>query len=470
MKRDNIIDKAAQQRFIWTKQEKPTTVDILSFVDNYMQSAELRKLRTYAQYFESLNPEMLKRYTDKLQRNKTPNHFVPTGYYGTIVETMAGYLYQNVQYVSDDKQFSESLKEILDYNEIDVIDMETGIRALTYNKAAEIVYTVGDENNTQIEVVGIDPRQMIFVYNSDIKPQMICGIYIIKSPSPDFDYYVDVIYSDEWQYYTIKDNVIAEREPSRPLYFSQCPVIEYRTESLNNNSSFNKVIPYIDALDFIMSGNSNEVSRLVDALLVIGKIIKDEDLEHMEEWKVLQGMKTEDRAEYLTKDMSPQFREYVSKLLIQEIHKHSHVIDWYSPDSGMSGDVSGKALITRLFDMDMFSKRIEKVYKRGAYKRIDLISELMSKKSMPVSEDYKIVFNRTLPNMTVDTAVAIKDVAFLSNKTKMELSGIDYETEKERLEDEKEETIEISQLLSQSDRTKPVDNTEKEVKSADELD
>ena len=69
-------------------------------------------------------------------------------------------------------------------------------------------------------------------------------------------------------------------------------------------------------------------------------------------------------------------REYVSELLVREIHKHSHVIDWYSDD--ILGEASAKALRTRLFDMDMYSKRLEMVFREGAYKRISLIGEMLS--------------------------------------------------------------------------------------------
>ena len=136
------------------------------------------------------------------------------------------------------------------------------------------------------------PRQMALIYNGDIEPELICGIYIRKSTDKNYEYFVDVIYSDEWQFYNMKDGKISEREPNRPLFFMECPVVEYRTELLSDNSSFHKILPYVDALDIIMSGNSNEIDRLVDAILVLGKIIKDEDLEHMEEWKTLEGMKT----------------------------------------------------------------------------------------------------------------------------------------------------------------------------------
>lgn len=462
MKKNTAIEQASTQRFTWTKEEKMTIEDINSFVEAYMASSELRLLQNYAQYYESLNPDLLKQYQDKYARGKTPNNFNPTAYYSTIVDTMSGYMFQNIVYSADDEAYSKTLNDILTANDNDVKDMETGTRALCYNKGIEIVYSTGDANATEIKFTSLDPRQMILVYNDNIEPKVIAGIYVIKSPVKEYDLYIDVIYKDEWQYYQAKDGNMSERQPSKQLFFSECPVIEYRTEVLSKNSSFHVVLPYINALDFIMSGNSNEIDKLADAFLAIGTVLTDEQKENMSEWKTLEGLAKEDRAEYITKDMSPQFREYVSKLLINEIHKHSHVIDWYSPDSGLSGEASGKALITRMYDMDTMSQRIEKIYRKGLMKRINLINELMGIKSMPTGQ-VKITFNRIKPDMMIDTAAALTNVTFISDQTKREICGIDEDVEKERLDKEKETEIDVSDLMPQKpigDKMTPTEEDE----------
>jgi SPP1 family phage portal protein len=146
----------------------------------------------------------------------------------------------------------------------------------------------------------------------------------------------------------------------------------------------------------------------------------------------------DDRAEYIQKDASPEFRKYVSELLINEIHKHSHVIDWYAPDTGMSGQVSAKALRTRLFDMDMYSQRIEKIYRDGVAKRIRLINTLMLAKKLPVDADVTIIYNRTVPSEFLDMLEAFKNVDFLSKRTIYETLGLDAEEELKRKEEENE--------------------------------
>lgn len=438
---------SVNNRITWNKSEAIDKESLVNIVKNYLSGNEFKRLDMYSEYYEGENTEIVKRYNDKAYRRKTPNNKVPTGYYSTIVDTMGGYLFNNVQYVSKGSdEYSKVLNSILYNNDVEVKDMNSGTMALAYNKGIEIVYTVGDAKTTAIKFSTIEPSQMILVYNSDIEPELIAGIYIMETQNKDYDYYIDAIYKNVWQYWKIKGSEISEREPERELFFSECPVVVYNTELLSQLSSFNIIIPYIDALDYVITGNSNEMERLVDTILKLSMLVKPEDAVNMTEWKFIEGMQKEDIAEYIEKDTSPEFREYVSKLLIQEIHKHSHVIDWYSPDSGLSGAVSAKALITRLFDMEMFSNRIEKVYRKGAWKRINLITEIMKIKNHPVGE-VDIIFKRTQPNMLLDILQALKDIPFISDETKREIAGIDEVKEKQRLEDQVKET-DITDLLT----------------------
>jgi SPP1 family phage portal protein len=426
--------------------EKLSNKEIEKIIKDYWNSVEYKRIKKYFMYYDVENKEIIQKFLDKKRRNKKPNNLVPTSYYATIVDSMAGYMFNNVQYqpeTKQDEQFSIEFNKILKNNNVDIKDMNTGIRALSLNKGIELVYTEGNIDNTEIRFANINPLNMIVVYDDTIEPDVFAGIWIRESKEEDYDYYVDVIYNNEWQYYTMKNNELNLFKESRELLFSKNPICVYNTDVLNYKSPFDKIIPYINALDIVVTGNSNEIERLVDALLVIGRLLNEEDLQHMDEWKALMEIKSDERAEYLTKDMSPSFREYVTKLLIQEIHKHSHVIDWYSPDTGLSGAVSAKSLITRLFDMNMYSQRIEKIYKEGAEKRNSLIFEFMKIKGMGQG-NIKIIYNRTVPSDFEDKINAMKGVDFLSKQTKVEQVGLDWNIEQKRIEEEQGDMEEIN--------------------------
>jgi SPP1 family phage portal protein len=421
---------------IWNKEERPAAQDILNIYDDYV-SNYLHKIETYRNYYEVENADITRFWRDRNYRSKKPNNLIPTAYYKTIVDSMSGYMFNNVAYepVEEvDANYVSQLNDILNDNNVDIKDMATGINALYCNKGVELVYTVGDGRTpAEIKYTSLDPRSVIIVYTDDIEPEVFFGIYITKYGDI---VNLDVIYNSEWQYYTVKENKISQRKEPRILYFSKCPICVYRADMVSDKAPFHQIIKYIDALDMLLTGNSNEIDKLFDAILIIGKQLTEEQKKaNLSEWKLIDDMRQEDRAEFLERDMSPEFREYVSKLLAQEIHKHSHVIDWASPDSGISGAVSAKSLKTRLFDMNMYSNRIEKIYKEGAEKRIELITEMMNAKGMPIGE-VNIIFNRSLPSEFEDLATVLKDVGFLSDQTKCEKLGIDWETEKARREEE----------------------------------
>jgi SPP1 family phage portal protein len=408
--------------------EKLTADEVKKIVEGWQNDPAKQQISMYSQYYQAENPPLVKRIKDRNYRGKTPNNFVPTAYYTTVVDSMAGYLFSDVEYNTEDS-YSENIKSVLDDNRQAIKDMKLGVQAMAYNRAVELVYA-NERAEPMFSV--LNPASVIPLYTDDIEPILFAIIWVRDA---DSDKIVDVIYHDEWQYYRIKKGAISQREDPRELFFSECPAVVYETQIIGHKPPFHQIVPYIDALDWLISGNSNEIERLVDALLVLGNTVKKEDLEHMDEWKALQGMKSDMRAEYLTKDMSPQFREYVSKLLIQEIHKHAHVVDWYNPDSGLSGATSGKALLTRMFDMDMYSNRIEKVFREGTEKRLKLIGEIQSKKGIKV-EPVTVNFKRNRMTDVEEKIVALSQAVFLSAQTKIEEAGFDYEVEKERLETE----------------------------------
>lgn len=457
----NKIELSDKNFYIWDQEEKLNNESIESYIQSYLSGNELKRITVYNDYYGGDNTEILKYHKDRKNRRVTPNNCIPTGYYSTIIDTMAGFMFSNIQYTSEqesDENFIESLNAVLDNNNSDVKDMESGVNALAYNKAIELVYTVGDSvNKPEIKFTSIDPRQMLLIYNDDIEPLLLCGIRITLSNNKDYDYMIDVIYKDEWQYYYLKNGKLSSRKESKTLLFSECPVIVYRAEILTDKSPFNIVIPYIVALDNVVTGNSDDIDKLTDAILILTKMLDADTLKNLKELKAISGMDEKDRVEYVEKNNSPEFRQYVSKLLINEIHKHSHVVDWYNPDSGISGDASAKALRTRLFDMSMYSKRLEKVYIKGLKKRIKLIAEMMKITDQGYG-NISIKLNREIPSEFLDLAPVLNNLEFISTPSKLEMLGMNVEKEIKKLDEEK--TANVARFMQESRVTDGVTNEE----------
>lgn len=413
-----------------------TNPEIVEKIKEYIGSKEYTHLKELDDLYEADNPEILQRGADKARRGKTPNNVIPTGYYSTVTDTMAGYMFQDIQYICENEALQANLDKIFEENNIQVEDMKMGISALAFNKGVEYVYT---DEKANIKIRRLNPLNTIINYsdNIDMDPVSAINFSIINKKENKYS----VLYiepKEERRFMAEGENISGEE--TKTLIFDALPVIDYRAQIIGKKAPFEVIVPYIRGLDALVSGNANEIDRLTDAILVLGKVLDEADLAHMEEIKAFMDMSTEDRAEYLTKDVSPEFRKYVSELLIREIHKHSHVIDWYASDQGQTQDASGKALRTRLFDMDMYSKRIEMAYREGAQKRLVALDKIATPLKLPIGR-VEIEFKRTMIDDFMDDAVKLSNVTFLSDITKRERLGIDEVVEQGRLAEERPEGV-----------------------------
>jgi SPP1 family phage portal protein len=413
-----------------------TGQEIQKAIEVFESSKIYSDMKLYRDFYLKRNPALMNRVQERERKHKTPNWCVPTAYFSTVIDTHAGYLFSNIQYDCADGDYEDAVQKILDKNNISVKDMKAGLNALTYNRAYELIYTVGDGTslkNTEIRIASLDPLSVVPIYSDDIEPKLTAIIWYRMNGDK---YLADYISATEWKQFerTEKDKdytLVNERV----LWLSECPVVEYRSEMIGDASPFDGVISYIEALDWAITGNSNEIDRIVDAILMLGKKLpKDVELSEI---KTLEDItKDELTPQFLEKNLSPEFRKYVTDLLIQEIYKHSHTVDWHTT---MSGDASAKALKIRLFDMDMFSKRIEKVFMDGTRKRLELLGDLVKLKENLQPEEMKITFERTLPTDVESLIQVLTGVDWISAQTKQEWVGLDAEVEASRLGEQRPE-------------------------------
>ncbi len=408
---------------------------IKGLIDGYTSTNIYRQMQLYYDLYMKRNPNLMERIRQRDMKKRTPNWCVPTAYFSTVIDTHAGYLFSNVQYDSENDDYEAHLQEILDANNVSVKDMKAGLNALTFNRAYELVYTVGDGENlkgTQIKFAPLDPLSVVPIYSDTIEPEIIAVVWFRESNGAKL---ADYITATEWtQFRAEKDKEDYIQIDTRVLAFSMCPVVEYRSEMIGDTSPFDAVVSYIEALDWAITGNSNEIDRIVDAILLLGKQLSPDDRDHLNEIKTLEDIsKDEITPQFLEKNLSPEFRKYVTDLLIQEIYRHSHTVDWHTQ---MEGEASAKALKIKLFDMDMYSKRIEKVFVDGTKKRLDLIMELVRLRDNLQPEQFSISFERTLPTDNETLIQVLTGVDWISNQTKQEWVGLNSDIEQERLNGE----------------------------------
>lgn len=407
---------------------------IKELIDGYTSTNIYRQMQLYYDLYMKRNPNLMERIRQRDMKKRTPNWCVPTAYFSTVIDTHAGYLFSNVQYDSENDEYEAHLQEILDANNVSVKDMKAGLNALTFNRAYELVYTVGDGEDlkgTQIKFASLDPLSVVPIYSDTIEPEIIAVVWFRESNGKQL---ADYITKDIWQHYEADEKKVYQLMYENTLSFSMCPVVEYRSEMIGDTSPFDSVVSYIEALDWAITGNSNEIDRIVDAILLLGKKLSPDDRDHLNEIKTLEDIsKDEITPQFLEKNLSPEFRKYVTDLLIQEIYRHSHTVDWHTQ---MEGEASAKALKIKLFDMDMYSKRIEKVFIEGTQKRIALLGELIRLRDNMQPEPISVSFERTLPTDNETLIQVLTGVDWISNQTKQEWVGLNSDIEQERLNGE----------------------------------
>lgn len=416
-----------------------TGKEIQELIETFEGSKIYSDMKLYKDFYLKRNPALVKRIRERDRQHRTPNWCVPTAYFSTVIDTHAGYLFSNVQYDSPDGDYEDTMQEILNKNNVQVKDMKAGLNALTYNRAYELIYTIGDGTSlkdTEIRIASLDPLSVVPIYSDDIEPELIAIIWYRESGKKML---ADYISATEWIQFAKKNDDTKktdyEKVDERKLWLTKCPVVEYRSELIGDFSPFDGVISYIEALDWAITGNSNEIDRIVDAILLVGKKLPQEVVDNLSEIKTLEDItKDELTPQFLEKNLSPEFRKYVTDLLIQEIYRHSHTVDWHSE---MQGEASAKALKIKLFDMDMYSKRIEKVFIEGTRKRLEVLGDLVRLKYNLQPEEFQITFERTLPTDVESLITVLTGVDWISDQTKQEWVGLDAEVEMARLSEQK---------------------------------
>ena len=82
-----------------------TSADIKKAIQDFQSGTVYRNLKLYSDYYRQSNPKLLARVSERERKHKTPNWCVPSAYFATVVDTMAGYMFSDVNISCDDKTY-----------------------------------------------------------------------------------------------------------------------------------------------------------------------------------------------------------------------------------------------------------------------------------------------------------------------------------------------------------------------------
>lgn len=406
--------------------EKELTLSLINEIVSEYNTSRFSKLQDY---YDGIS-DITGRERDKLK----PNNKLVSNYPAYIVDLMTGYSTgKPVAYTSQEDSLMDVLQDIFDYNdeqdENAELDKIRSIKGVAY----ELVY-LDEEGNIRFN--GLDPENLIAVYDTKIVPDMRFAIRFYTLDEVD---YIEV-YDTEYITRYIKKGKDLTIIDQVQHYAGQVPVIEYR----NNNElvgDFEKVMSLIDAYDKIQSDTVNDMELLADAYLVLEGMqgTTNEDLIAMRESRAFM-LPPESKAYYLLKQINDTALENMKSRLNEDIHKFSKVID--VSDDKFGGNASGVAMKYKLLALEQVVAMKERKFKRGLQKRLELICQYLNLKGG--NYDYKTVnikFTRNIPvNELESVDMAIKLKGIVSDKTALSILPFveDVNRELEMLENERE--------------------------------
>ena len=408
------------------------------------------------------------------QDTSKPNNKISHAYASYITDSVVGYFMgKPVSYSFNDETLAEQFDDIFKYNDETAENTQLATDASIFGCAVELMYV---DNNLMPRFKAVSPLEVIAIYDCSIEENLIGAVRHWKVQLVDEE---DVDYIE---YYTAnkvikftsnhQGDVVGAVEETEH-FFGDIPLVIYE----NNHDcvgDFEKVTDLINALDKVVSDTANDFEMFSNAIMVIKGVDMDEEL--FEKLKTMRLMnlvgdaeQKDVSAEYLYKDIPDQALENYKNRLVDNIHMFSGVPNMN--DENFANNLSGVAIQFKLSNLEFKCATKESYFRKGLLRRIELICNLqglMGKvgETKDIIKNVDIRFTRNVINNTNEMIQqAIQLSTIVSKETVLEnLAGLipDVQEELERLNTEREESIEFMQDYSQDEFAHKEDEDSKE--------
>lgn len=407
---------------------------------------------------------------NRSKKTNVPNNKIVCNHAKDISDTATGYFMGNpIVYTSDDNL--DVFTDQLDKMDIDDVDSDNAIDMSIYGRAYEYLYM--QENNAQLKIRNLDPRNTFIVYDDTIEENELFAVYydtIINDVDGSISYIVTVVtQNNTYRFNLFSDESKNELPMPIPHFLGQVPIIEY----LNNKDAvgdFEQQISLIDAYNLLMSDRVNDKEQFVNSLLAIyGVLLGDDEDEVIEtnqkvkELGVLE-LPSDAKAEYLTRTFDEAGIEILRKAIKEDIYNFSHVPNL--TDENFVGNSSGVAMEYKLLGLEMITKTKTRYYKKGLRKRNAIIAHYLGLKANAIDVESIIPkFSRALPKNLLEIAQMITNLkGSVSLETLLsELPFVeDPQSEVLKVLEENKENIKIQQSVFNNHSNDPIDDEENE--------
>ena len=379
--------------------------------------------------------------------NGAPNNKIVSNFCSYIADMSTGFfLGRPIAYTTteDNQEKLNSLLEIFKYNDESAHNLELAEEASITGESFEILYM---DNDANIRFKAIPSEEVIIVCEATLEENIICAIRryrVYDFNGATYNEFVEVYDAKSVKYYNYSGTRLTLINTA-VNYFDDVPIIEY-PNNLQRRGDFENVLSLVDAYNMTQSLSLDDLMDFTDAFLILRGMggTDNEDVEKMRNDKVLEFDDATGSAEWLIKNLNDSYIENLKIRLQTDIHKFSNIPDM--SDTNFTGNSSGVAIKYKLIGLEQIRSRKEREFKKALQRRIELISGMLSMKSIDAIDfrDIEITFTPNIPANNQEQAQIVKDLQGLVSQKKL-LSLLPF------IEDPVQELEELKKEQEESD-------------------
>lgn len=407
-------------------------IDILKLITKF-ESRERPRLNMLYEYYIGRHAIL-----NAVKPSGKPNNHVVTNFAKNIVNNTTGYLLgRPVTYNCTDEKLSETVQEIIKYNDDAFVNTQLAKDLSVFGRAAELVYLDEDQ---KIRYAKINPINLIVKRYDDIEGEIEYAIrwYDVFDDDDKCTRYIEVYDSEKIDFYVF-DGAL-EHTATRAHYFGMVPVNEYQNND-DFTGDFEDVISLIDAYNTMQSESVNDFQAFADAYLLVKNMVVDDELkEKMRSAHILETYEDGD-ASFMVKQVNDTYVENIKDRLQKDIYIASNTVNM--SDENFSQNASGVSIEYKLMNFENRVSVTERYFKRGIQRRFEMICNFLNLKG--ASFDYTLiepVFVRNIPRNVPEIVTEVTQLDGIVSKRTL-LSQLpfveDVDKELEELSKEREQ-------------------------------
>ncbi len=419
-----------------------------------------RELRRYKSLEEAY---LNKRRVDKGRvADGRANNQVKSDWAGYIADMVTDYTIGIATKYGITHDRTNDILAVLENSNEDIVNFELIDDMNIYGVGYEYHYL--DERG-EFNFINVSPYNAFVVYDTRLKKSPIGAVYYETVTVDGID-----ITKGEWFDSALAHpfelgvgETVKEGEPYEHK-INGVPIIEVKANK-RGLSAYEKVISLLDAYNYTLSNNTDDLQSTANAYLHIqgANDIRKEDIDRINRDRVI-GF--DGNVGYVTKNLPADVLETHKKSLKTDLLTIAKVPDL--SDENFAGDLSGVAIKFKLWSLEQIRSGLVRYFTVLLNKRFQRIIECLTLKEIPLSEVTKsidITFTKNMPTNDYETVQMasllygkISQRAFLAMLPDYIVADVDKELELEDNEIGEGDSYDLSSILGK--RQDDVDDEE----------